>query len=81
MVSVNLPLCYLLCSREAACFLVIREKSPGYYLKEQGKASTDFLECGICHVDALLCCGFSFSSYLFVISLVFLLRTGRGLWR
>ena len=31
----------------------------------------------MCHVDALLCCVFSFSSDLFVILLMFLLRTQR----
>lgn len=32
---------------------------------------TDYHECGTCHVDALLCCVFSSSSYLFMISHVF----------
>lgn len=67
------------CSREAACFLGIREKSPKYY-EEGGNASRDLFEWGMCHVDVLLCCGCSCSSCLSLFSLMFLLRIQRGLW-
>lgn len=77
--SVHLSSCSLLCSREAVCLLVIREKSPKYY-KEGGNASRDLFEWGMCHVDVLLCCGCSSSSCLSVFSLMFLLRIQRGSW-
>lgn len=79
VVSVHLSLYSLLCSREAACFLVIREKSPKYY-EEGGNASRALFEWGMCHVDVLLCCGCSCSSCLSMFSLMFLLRIQRGLW-
>lgn len=62
-----------ICSREAACFLVISKKNHQYIMGREERIITDYHECGMCHVDALLCCVFSSSSYLFMISHVFFL--------
>lgn len=52
-----------ICSREAACFLVISKKNHQYIMGREERIITDYHECGMCHVDALLCCVFSSSSY------------------